>query len=169
VGGSGLSPGTGKRPGGSAAKNLVGNAGFERSCRGWRAHAGAGVSLTRVRGGRVGSWAAHVERTKGTGGIRLADDPGWVERSRQGTYTGSLWVRASKPGDLLRLRLRERDGNRTLGQAVALVTLTRKWQKVTVSLVPRSPRRSSIDYAAMVSRARAGTYFDADVARLTRS
>jgi hypothetical protein len=92
-----------------------------------------------------------------------------VVRTRRGTYTASLWVRSSKPGGVLRLRLRERERRRTLGQAVAIVALTPNWRQVTVSLVPRSPRRSSIDYAAMVSRARAGTYFDADVARLTRS
>jgi hypothetical protein len=167
MGGTSLPPGTGSSPGGSAAKNLVGNAGFERSCRGWRAQ--SSTTLTRVRGGYVGSWAARVARTKRTGRIRLADDPGWVARTRSGTYTASLWVRSSKPGGVLRLRLRERDGSRTFSQAVAVVALTPSWRQVTVSLVPRSPRRSSLDFAAMVRQARVGTYFDADGARLTRS
>jgi hypothetical protein len=168
VGGSGITP-PATAPGASAVRNLIGNAGFERSCRGWDTLAGTDVALTRVRGGHNGSWAAHVKRTKGTGAIRLADVPGWVDRTRGGTYTGSLWVRSSKPGGNLRLRLQERDGERTVGQTVARVELTRRWQQVSVSLVPRSPRRSSIDYSAMVSRARAGTSFDADGASLTRS
>lgn len=162
-------PGAPGTPGGpTASKNLVGNSGFERGLRGWGDTA-AGARLTRVKGGHSGSWAARVKRTGAKGTIGLTDAPDWVGKSSDGTYSGSLWVRSSKPGDVLKLRLRELKGKNTVGQSTARVTLTKKWQRVTVTLPSKAPGRSSIDLTATVKRAAKGTSFDADDARLTVS
>ncbi len=44
--------------------------------------------------------------------------------------------------------------------------LKRKWQQVSVTLVPRSPGRSTIDFHAVVPDAQSGTSFNADSAHL---
>lgn len=150
----------------SVGKNLIGNTGFEHDLRGWDTRPTSGVSVQRERGGHAGSWSVRLKRTKGTGALRLGDDPGWVPRSRGGTYTASLWVRSAKPGEDLVLRIQERVGKRTVGLAFARVELKRKWQQVSATLVPRSAGRSSIDYAALVPQARPGTSFEADSAGL---
>jgi hypothetical protein len=150
----------------NVGENLIGNTGFERDLRGWDTRPTTGVSVQRERGGHTGSWSARVKRTQGTGSLRLADDPGWVPKSRSGTYTAGLWVRSAKPGEDLVLRIQERVGKRTVGLAVARVALKGKWQHVSVTLVPRSAGRSSIDYVAFVPQARPGASFDADSAHL---
>lgn len=164
VGGTPVPP---KAP--SAGKNLVGNAGFERDVCGWDTTlARANVSLVRVPDGHTGSWAARVKRIKGKGDIRLASVPTWVVKNSSRTYKGRLWVRSRKPGSELQLRLQERDGEREVSKSVTRVELTKKWQRVTVSLRPRSSG-SRIYYAALVRHARPGTSFVADNARLTVS
>ena len=162
-------PGTPGTPGGpSPSKNLVGNSGFERGLRGWE-DTTSGAKLTRVKGGHSGSWAARVKRTGARGTLGLTDAPNWVGKSTDGTYTGSLWVRSSQKGSVLTLKLRELKGEKKVGQGVARITLTKKWQQVTVTLPSKKPGRSTIDYSATVKRAEKGASFDADDAGLTVS
>lgn len=144
--------------------NLVGNDDFERSLRGWSS--GLRSELIRMRGGHSGRWAARVERTRGTGKIRLVDDPGWVRTTAVGTYTASFWVRSSDPGSL-RWRLRELQGGGVVGTSVVKVRLTRRWTKAQVTLTVTRPGASALQLTASVKGAARGDSLDADDVRLT--
>lgn len=148
-------------------RNLVGNDGFERDLCGWdtglpRTHA----KLTLVKGGRTGTSAVHVKRTFGKGDLRLVAVPTWVVKKKHQKYEASLWVRSSKPGGELELRLRELYAGRwVVGEQVDSVRLAQTWQRVTVSLHSGKPgRRIALD--AVVKRAKKGTSFLADKAKL---
>ena len=151
-------------------RNLVGNPGFERDVCGWDAAlAPDKVTLTRVAGGRSGSWAARVERTKGKGDLSLAAVPTWEVKKRKHTYKASLWARSTAPGDELRLRLRELYAGRYVGgEEVASITLTRAWKRVTVSMKSGGyARRIALD--ATVKHTRKGASFLVDATRLRMS
>ncbi len=160
------------RPGGpppgtpGVSKNLVGNSGFDRNTKGWKAEK-SGVKLKLTRKSHSGKKAARLQRTRGKGKVILTDSPGWVTKSQSGNYTGSLWVRSSKTGAKLKLVLREERKGKKVGESVAKIRLTKSWQQVGVSLVPKKPGKSSIDFSASV-KGKKGTSFDADDARLIR-
>jgi hypothetical protein len=165
--GTGVLPGV--DPTGGSAGNLVGNPGFERGLRGWRAAEKTRVTLERSRVGHRGSWSSRLERAKGTRAMTLDDSPNWVPTSTAGTYTGSLWVRSSQPGSKLVLRLREFRGKDKIGRSRARIELTGRWRRVTTSLVARAPGSSTIDFSAVVRSAEPHASFWADDARLTVS
>ncbi len=162
-------PGGTPTPPATSGKNLIGNPGFEKTLRGWRPSPRAGTKLARVHQGHRGSWSVRVTRTAGRGTIGLADSRDWVSKSRAGTYTASVWVRAIGPGSTLKLKLREVRNGKTLSASAERVRLTRSWKQVTTSLATRSPGRSSIDFAATVKRATKKVSFGADDASLTLS
>ena len=89
--------------------NLVGNPGFEATTSGWNASGRAGITVTRVAGGRSGDWAAAITNTTATAqpDCTLNDAPNWVAVSENGTYRASVWVRSDTPGSVVKLRLRE--------------------------------------------------------------
>lgn len=143
-------------------KNLVGNAGFEKSLRGWAA--GPKTKITRVKSGHSGKRAVHVERTKGKGKISLVDNPGWVPTTAAGTYTATLWVRGKGK---LTLRLSEVQSTKTLAGKAAKVKLSKKWKKVTVSLATTKAGASSLKVTASLAGAKKGKKsFDADDAQI---
>jgi hypothetical protein len=143
-------------------KNLVGNAGFEQSLRGWAA--GPKTKITRVKSGHGGKRAVHVERTKGKGKISLVDNPGWVPTTAAGTYTATLWVRGKGK---LTLRLSEVQSTKTLAGKAAKVKLSKKWKKVTVSLTTTRAGASSLKLTASLAGAKKGKKsFDADDAKI---
>ena len=142
--------------------NLVGNAGFEGSLKGWSA--GSRTKLTRVKGGHSGKRAVRVERTRGKGKISLVDDPGWVPTTAAGTYTASLWVRGKGS---MTLRLSELQSTKTLAAKGAKVSLSRKWKKVQVSLAPTRAGASALTLSATLKGAKkGGKSFEADDAKL---
>jgi parallel beta-helix repeat protein len=148
--------------------NLVGNAGFETDLSGWNTSgSGSNISLTRVSGGRSGSWAAKLTNT-GTSAstATLNDSPDWAKPSSAGTYTGTLWVRGDTAGATLRLRFREYNGSTLVGSVITTATLTSSWQQVAASYSPQAPGSSTVDFNAYVSSAAPGTAFYADDAAI---
>jgi hypothetical protein len=98
--------------------------------------------------------------------LRLAAVPTWEVKKWNRTYKASLWVRSSKPGDKLQLRLREfYAGRYVVDKSVTRVHLNGKWQRVTVSLDAGKPGRR-IAFEALIKNAKKGTAFIADEARL---
>ncbi len=148
--------------------NLLRNPGFESSRRGWNDAGKAGVRLKRVRGGHTGTWAVRVQRSRGTRTLILNDKRDPASTSQASVYTAGLWVRG-RPGDVLRLRLRENLTGTKVGQTATRVTLTRRWQRVTVSLAVRAPGRSTIDVAALLRSGAKRAWFEADDAELVES
>ncbi|RYU12889.1 YncE family protein [Nocardioides iriomotensis] len=151
-------------------RNLIGNPGFERDLCGWNAALAPDKgTLTRVAGGRSGSWAARVERTKGKGDLSLAVVPTWEVKKRKHTYKASLWVRSTTPGDELQFRIRELYAGRYVErEEVTSVRLTRTWKRVTVSLKSGGyARRIALD--ATVEHTRKGASFLVDAAGLRMS
>jgi PKD repeat protein len=146
--------------------NLIANSGFETDLSGWNSGAST-TPLTRVSGGRTGSWAAKLANT-GTSATSctLNDSPNWVKTTSAGTYTGTIWVRADAAGGVLKLRFREYSGSTLVATATSQFTLTTSWQQVTVTYrVPTAG--TSLDFNAYISSAPPGTCFYADDASIT--
>jgi parallel beta-helix repeat protein len=152
----------------TAFGNLVGNPGFETDLSGWNTSgSGSNISLTRVSGGRSGTWAAKLTNTGTTASTAtLNDSPDWAKPSAAGTYTGTLWVRGDTAGATIKLRFREYAGSSLVGTVITTATLTTSWQQVAVTYTPQSPGASTIDFNAYVSSAAPGTAFYADDAAI---
>jgi parallel beta-helix repeat protein len=144
-------------------RELVGNGGFETSTSGWNGGSPT-ISVTREAGGHSGGWSGHVSNV-GTAAAQctLNDAPNWVSTTKSGTYTGTVWARASSPGAVLRARFREYSGSTLMGTStIATMTLTTEWQKLTVTYTPAAPGSSNLDYTAYVLNAPVGSCFYAD-------
>ena len=93
----------------TASVNLVGNPGFETDLTGWNTSGSdVGPTLTRVADAHSGSWAARSANSAGgSATCTLNDSPNWVTKTVAGTYTATMWVKASAGGQTLKLRFRE--------------------------------------------------------------
>jgi PKD repeat protein len=152
------------------SQQFVGNPGFETDLTGWNASgSSSGVTLTRVNGGRGGSWSVQVANTTtaSVGTCLLNDSPNWVKTTAAGTYTASMWVRADTPGGLVKLRFREYAGTTLVGTGTSQLTLSSSWQQVTLAYTPSAPGASTLDLNAYVSAAPPGTCFSADDVAVT--
>lgn len=150
-----------------AGSNLIENSGFEMDTSGWKGDASANT-LTRVPGGRSGSWAAEISNTAAGGNCGLDDSPNWVSLTYDGTYTASLWVRSDTPGPTLKLRLREYAAGTLQGSTSTTVQLTSDWQEVTVDYTPAAPGRSGFDLDAFTSNSPTGVCFQVDDVTISR-
>lgn len=151
-------------------ENLVGNSGFETSTAGWDTAGYSTVKLERVSGGHASSWAAKITNSASTSVTNtLNDAPNWVQTSRAGTYTGTMWVRSDTSGSKLYLRIREFKGSTKVAEKLVGIPLSTTWQQVSASLAPVAPGESTIDFSAAVYSAPAGSSFFADDATLTLS
>jgi uncharacterized protein YjiK/PKD repeat protein len=148
--------------------NLVGNPGFESfGLSGWNAK-GTGATLAQVSGGHSGSFAAKLTNTAATSEqTQLNDSPNWVTTTTAATYTGSIWVRADRPGPKLVLRFREYVSGTEVATQQQTITLSTAWQRVSVTMVPTSPGQSTLDFICYVSGNLPGAYFLADDAAIT--
>jgi PKD repeat protein len=148
--------------------NLVGNPGFESfGLSGWNAK-GTGATLAQVSGGHSGSFAAKLTNTAATSEqTQLNDSPNWVTTTTAATYTGSIWVRADRPGPKLVLRFREYVSGTEVATQQQTITLSTAWQQVSVTMVPTSPGQSTLDFICYVSGNLPGAYFLADDAAIT--
>src|SRR6185503_41200 len=70
----------------------------------------------------------------------LNDSPNWVARTVAGTYTSTVWVRASATGGQVKLRVREYNGATLVGTGTTTLTVTNtEWQQVTLTYQVLSP------------------------------
>ena len=83
-----------------------------------------------------------------------------------GTYTATVWVRADRPGETLKLRVREWSGSIAVGSAKSEVALTTSWQPVTVQYSAASAGSSTLDLSAYVTGGPPGQCFEADDASI---
>jgi PKD repeat protein len=152
----------------SAGGNYVGNPGFESGLTGWNTSgSGSGVTLTQASGGHSGSYSALLSNTSSRRRTcELNDNPNWVTSTTAGTYTASLWVKASTAGATLNLRLGEYKGTTLVGSNTSTITLSTAWQQITVAYTIQSPG-SSLDFNAYVNSAATGACFYADDASIT--
>jgi PKD repeat protein len=148
--------------------NLVGNAGFENSTKGWSTSDPA-VTLSRVSGGHSGAWAAHVKNTAGTRTCKLTDHPSWVGTTHPGVYTAKLWVRSKDPGAVVKLRVTEYVNKVNVGYRTDEVKLKTSWRRLVVAYQAGSPGVSSLDLQTYRSNAPNGLCFEADDASITLS
>jgi len=151
--------------------NLVANPGFETSTSGWNTSGRAGVTLTRVSGGRSGSWSAELANTNTTtvSDCTLNDAPNTVGSTQSGTYRASVWVRGDAAGAVVRLRLREYNGGAFVASSpVASVTLGTGWTQLSTDITPQVVG-SNLDLTVYVTGAAPGTCFYADDVRLARN
>ena len=146
--------------------SLVRNPGFESDTAGWKS-GGSGTQLERVIGGHSGAWAARLSNT-GTAPANcvLNDVPNWVAVTSQGTYRGSVWVRADTPGAKLKLRFREFWGGGVIASAWSIVSLSTSWLQVTLNYTPAAPGLSSLDFNVLINDAPPGICFYVDDASL---
>jgi nitrous oxidase accessory protein NosD len=140
--------------GGGGGGNLVANPGFETDLTGWSA-----TGTTRVAGGHSGGWAAQVANSSGS--CTLNDSPNWVGSATAGTYTGSIWVRATTAGATVKLRFREYRNGTLVSSSTTPAVLGTAWQQLQVSYTVATAG-SSLDFNAYVSSPPAGTCFYAD-------
>ena len=151
--------------------NLVSNPGFEATTSGWNASGRAGITVTRVEGGRSGDWAAAITNTTATAqpDCTLNDAPNWVAVSENGTYRASMWVRSDIPGQVVKIRLREYSaGTLVSSSPVVSDAVGTAWQLLSVDLIPQVVG-STLDLTAYVSNAAPGLCFAADDISITRS
>jgi PKD repeat protein len=152
--------------------NLLPNPDFEAGTGGWNTAGYAAVTLDRTPDAHGGAFAARLANTGATSVTStLNDAPDAVQSSKAGTYHGSLWVRgdASTVGLKVYLRLREMRSGTKLAETSVPVRLTTAWQQVTGTITPTSPGTSTIDFAAALYSAPAGSVFLADDASLTHT
>jgi hypothetical protein len=152
----------------AGAVNLIVNSGFEVDATGWNTSgSGASITLARVAGGHSGSWAAQISNTGTTISTYavLQDSPNWVTKTSAGTYTGSLWVRATVAGGTFKLKFQEYNGSTFVGSAVKQVALTVAWQQVSVTYTVGIPG-STLDFQAYVVSPAPGVAFFADDASI---
>jgi parallel beta-helix repeat protein len=153
----------------SLTVSFVKNPGFETDLTGWNTGgSGSGITLTRVSGGRSGSWAAQLTNTgPTTTTCVLNDSPNWVATTTATPYTGSLWVKADTAGKTLKLRFREYNSGTLVNTVTTQSTLTTTWSQVTVTHTPAAG--NTLDFNAYLSSADAppGTCFYADDAAIT--
>jgi hypothetical protein len=120
------------------AGNLVVNSTFETDLSGWAPLAGCG--LTRVATGHIEGWAADLNNPLTTAQTcTLNDSPNWVARTVGGTYTTTVWVRASAIGGQVKLRIREYNGATLLGTGTTTVNASLDWQPVSLNYTVLSP------------------------------
>jgi hypothetical protein len=121
------------------AGNLVTNSTFETDLSGWAALAGCG--LTRVAAGHIEGWAADLNNPLGTAQTcTLNDSPNWVARTVAGTYSSTVWVRASATGGQVKLRIREYNGATLVGTGTTTLTIPdTEWHSVSLSYGVLSP------------------------------
>jgi hypothetical protein len=146
--------------------NLVGNPGFEVDTSGWNVAATANT-ITRVAGGRSGSWAVEAANTAAGGNCGLNDKPNWVPVTDAGAYTAGVWARSDTPGLTLRLRIREFLGGVLQGTVTNNLPLTSSWQQVTLTRTPSAPG-SALDVDFFTFNTPVGVCFQADDVSITR-
>lgn len=115
--------------------NLIANPSFETNLSGWGAS--GSTTLTRVAGGRGGSWSCRLfSSSSSTFGIN--DSPNIVPSVTAGRrYRYSAWVKMDVGAGQARLRLREYASNGTNYATLysGFVTLTGAWQQLTLDHV----------------------------------
>jgi len=112
----------------AAARTTLLAEGFEESTAGWR---GAGADVRRVGGGSSGSHAALVasRAPSGSFSLRRATPPVTATLARE-RYRAGAWVRASRPGRLICLRLQELGPRAVVAGSRSCVRATRRWQRM---------------------------------------
>jgi hypothetical protein len=148
-------------PSSAESGNLVGNPGFEVDTSGWRTGSSSS-SLTRVAGGRTGSFAAQLSNASSGSQCALEDDPGWIAVTQPGPYTVGIWVRSDASGRTFKLRIREYSGGSQVGSTSSTVTMTSTWQLVSVGYTPAAPGQSRLDFQGYTSSTPVGVCFQAD-------
>jgi hypothetical protein len=132
--------------------NLVRNAGFENGLRHW-AKPDNGTAVATSGNGHSGASAAKL--TAGTGDrVALRDQPNTVRRTKAGTrYRVSAWVRASTPGAVAKLRVREvlqgtaaaSSSSRLVSRRTTVAALSdRAWHRVALDYVPATGNQLAI-------------------------
>jgi len=120
------------------AGNLVVNSTFETNLSGWAPL--PGCDLSRVAGGHNEGWAADLTNPAAAAQTcTLNDSPNWIARTVAGTYTATVWVRASAAGGQVKLRIREYTGATLLNTGTATANSTGDWQQLTLTYTVTGP------------------------------
>jgi hypothetical protein len=112
-----------------ATGNLLDDPSFEAGLGRWRASEGA--RLARMRGGRSGSWAASLASG-------ISTSPSMAIRNVRQCQTGkayavTVWLRASRPGTLVRVDLiEESHGRRYAVDTAGAVLGGQRWEPLEV-------------------------------------
>lgn len=112
-----------------ATGNLLDDPSFEAGLGRWQASDGA--HLTRVSGGRSRSWAASLASGISTSPSMAIHN---VRRCQTGkAYAVTVWLRASKPGALIRIGLvEESHGRRYAADTAGAVLGGQRWEPLEV-------------------------------------
>ena len=118
---------------GARAASPVVNGGFEAGTTGWFSSAGSSLSLVS---GHSGSNAARVANGSGSvKAVALNDSVNTVGSTRKGqTYTASTWLRLTKTGTKVGIRLMEYKNSSLYGQRQTQIDLSdTAWHSVSVT------------------------------------
>jgi hypothetical protein len=129
-----------------AGGGLLADPGFEAGLGGWRPLDGAG--LRRMGSSRSGGWAAML--TAGRGAAPGMAVPSVTHCRVGATYAGELWVRGSRPGMPVEVRLLELvDGARYASDTVGVVLADTRWRRIEVlHTAHRTGARLSVEVVA---------------------
>jgi hypothetical protein len=129
-----------------AGGGLLADPGFEAGLGRWRPLGGAG--LRRTGSSRSGGWAAML--TAGRGAAPGMAVPSVTHCRVGATYAGELWVRGSRPGMPVEVRLLELvDGARYASDTVGVVLADTRWRRIeVVHTAHRTGARLSVEVVA---------------------
>lgn len=129
-----------------AGGGLLADPGFEAGLGRWRPLDGAG--LRRTGSSRSGGWAAML--TAGRGAAPGMAVPSVTHCRVGATYAGELWVRGSRPGMPVEVRLLELvDGARYASDTVGVVLADTHWRRIeVVHTAHRTGARLSVEVVA---------------------
>jgi hypothetical protein len=129
-----------------AGGGLLADPGFEAGLGRWRALDGA--RLRRAGSSRSGGWAAVL--TAGQGAAPGMAVPSVTHCRAGATYAGELWVRGSRPGMPVEVRLLELvDGARYASDTVGVLLADTRWRRIeVVHTAHRTGARLSVEVVA---------------------
>jgi hypothetical protein len=123
---------------------MLHNGGFEHGLRGWSTAGRPGLELLHVTGAHTGDYAARVRAVDAEARVlALRDTRAFATGEQDHTYTAALWMR-SRADLRLVLHLREIVDGKRLQNARTVVPTAKHWQRVEVSLTPRSAGASTL-------------------------
>jgi PKD repeat protein len=143
------------------AGSVIVNGSFEDSLAGW---VGYGSTISRVAGGAVGSYSARVTQSgSASGGFSIIPTSVHVTSSAAGaTYTGSAFVKTSRPDLTVCLRIRAYAGSKEIGYQTTCLNGAATWTAFGALIYKPDIAGRRLDIYAYAWDVRRGDSFQVD-------
>jgi hypothetical protein len=142
----------------------VENSSFERETGAWLGNwAGHNARLLPIRGGAAGRYAVRVLQRRGARDFSIVPKRTPVTSAvGRKTYVASAWVRSTRPGRRVFLRVREWRRGEVVSSAQVSVVTTHRWQRLPLLNYRARASGSALDVYVYQPDAADGDRFDVD-------